>query len=168
MRANNAKNCRRETSKTTPDFASSFVDTPALHATHSTQGMPQKRTSESKEQDINNMKEKVMGAVKTFLECKGYEVVDEVAITVVRDNRALLHHHINCICEMEPFSSAAYPVPVARGWAFLEVWPLYHESVYIRMYSWCTPPVGQIRTDLSDAPIIVVRPRYRRRTPCAR
>ena len=42
-RANNAKNCRRETSITTPDFASSLAGAPALHATHATQGTPQGR-----------------------------------------------------------------------------------------------------------------------------
>lgn len=42
-RANNAKNCRRETSISTPDFASSLAGKPALHATHATQGTPQGR-----------------------------------------------------------------------------------------------------------------------------
>lgn len=59
-RANNAKNCRRNTSISTPDFASSLAGTPAPHATHATQGTPQGRASESKEQDMNDMKEKAM------------------------------------------------------------------------------------------------------------
>ena len=42
-RANNAKNCRRETSISTPDFASSLAGKPALHATHATQGTAQGR-----------------------------------------------------------------------------------------------------------------------------
>ena len=42
-RANNAKNCRRDTSISTPDFASSLAGTPALHATRATQGTPQGR-----------------------------------------------------------------------------------------------------------------------------
>ncbi len=78
-----------------------------------------------------------MGAVRTFLERKGYEIVDEawqgpegiggidlvavdedgtldyadtpvrfeaVAMMVVKENRALLRHHINCFGEMEPLS----------------------------------------------------------------
>lgn len=48
-RANNAKNCRRETSISMPDFASSLAGTPTLHATHAAQGAPQGRASESKE-----------------------------------------------------------------------------------------------------------------------
>lgn len=60
-----------------PDFASSLAGTSALHATHAAQGTPQGRASESKEQDMNDMKEKAMGAVKAFLERKGYEIVDE-------------------------------------------------------------------------------------------
>lgn len=159
---------------TTSDFASSLAGTPALHATHATQGTPQGRASESKEQDMNDMKEKAMGAVKVFLERKGYEIVDEawqgpegiggidlvavdedgtlvfvdatvrigtdgfpeahrvrglrealaatwlagngddyadtpvrfdeVAMMVVKENRALLRHHVNCFGEMEPLS----------------------------------------------------------------
>lgn len=76
-RANNAKNCRRETSISTPDFASSLAGTAALHATRAAQGTPQGRASESKERDMNGMKEKAMGAVKAFLERKGCGVVDE-------------------------------------------------------------------------------------------
>lgn len=76
-RANNAKNCRRETSISTPDFAFPLTGTPALHATHAAQGTPQGRAFESKEQDMNDMKEKAMGAVRAFLERKGYEIVDE-------------------------------------------------------------------------------------------
>lgn len=91
---------------------------------------------------MNDMKEKAMGAVKAFLERKGYEIVDEawqgpegiggidlvavdedgtlvfvdatvrigtvrfdeVAMMVVKENRALLRHHINCFGEMEPLS----------------------------------------------------------------
>lgn len=124
---------------------------------------------------MNDMKEKAMGAVRTFLERKGYEIVDEawqgpegiggidlvavdedgtlvfvdatvrigtdgfpepsqgaraargaggdvalpatatttptrpvrfdeVAMMVVKENRALLRHHINCFGEMEPLS----------------------------------------------------------------
>ena len=157
-----------------PDFASSLAGTPALHATHAAQGTPQGRASESKEQDMNDMKEKAMGAVKAFLERKGYEIVDEawqgpegiggidlvavdedgtlvfvdatvrigtdgfpeahrargmrealaatwlagngddyadtpvrfdeVAMMVVKENRALLRHHVNCFGEMEPLS----------------------------------------------------------------
>ena len=74
LRANNAKNCRREISITTSDFASSLAGTPALHATHATQGTPQGRASESKEQDMNDMKEKAMGAVKAFLERKVFVI----------------------------------------------------------------------------------------------
>ena len=54
-----------------PDFASSLAGTPALHATHAAQGTPQGRASESEEQEVNGMKEKAMGAVKTFHEPKG-------------------------------------------------------------------------------------------------
>ena len=76
---------------------------------------------------MNDMKEKAMGAVKAFLERKGYGIVDEalaarwlagngddyadtpvrfdeVAMMVVKENRALLRHHINCFGEMEPLS----------------------------------------------------------------
>ena len=94
---------------------------------------------------MNDMKEKAMGAVKAFLERKGYEIVDEawqgpegiggidlvavdedgtlvfvagngddyadtpvrfdeVAMMVVKENRALLRHHVNCFGEMEPLS----------------------------------------------------------------
>ena len=112
---------------------------------------------------MNDMKEKAMGAVKAFLERKGYEIVDEawqgpegngtlvfvdatvrigtdgfpeahrargprealaatwlagngddyadtpvrfdeVAMMVVKEDRALLRHHINCFGEMEPLS----------------------------------------------------------------
>ena len=74
---------------------------------------------------MNDMKEKAMGAVRTFLERKGYEIVDEawqgpegiggidlvapvrfdeVAMMVVKENRALLRHHVNCFGEMEPLS----------------------------------------------------------------
>ncbi len=80
---------------------------------------------------MNDMKEKAMGAVRTFFERKGYEIVDEawqgpegiggidlvavdedgtlvfvdeVAMMVVKENRALLRHHINCFGEMEPLS----------------------------------------------------------------
>ena len=111
---------------------------------------------------MNDMKEKAMGAVKAFLERKGYEIVDdlvamdedgtlvfvdatvrigadgfpeahrarglrealaaawlagngddyadtpvrfdEVAMMVVKENRALLRHHVNCSGEMEPLS----------------------------------------------------------------
>ena len=110
---------------------------------------------------MNDMKEKAMGAVKAFLERKGYEIVDEawqgpegiggiddatvrigtdgfpeahrarglrealaatwlagnsddyadtpvrfdeVTMMVVKENRALLRHHINCFGEMEPLS----------------------------------------------------------------
>lgn len=123
---------------------------------------------------MNDMKEKAMGAVKAFLERKGYQIVDEawqgpegiggidlvavdedgtlvfvdatvrigtdgfpeahrarglrealaarwlagngddyadtpvrfdeVAMMVVKENRALLRHHINCFGEMEPLS----------------------------------------------------------------
>ena len=98
---------------------------------------------------MNDMKEKAMGAVKAFLERKGYEIVDEawqgpegiggidlvaggeggapgvvdapgriaqrgvvdtpvrfdeVAMLVVKENRALLRHHVNCFGEMEPLS----------------------------------------------------------------
>lgn len=34
--------------------------------------MPQRRASESEEQEVNGMKEKAMGAVKTFHDPKGY------------------------------------------------------------------------------------------------
>lgn len=54
-----------------PDFASSLAGAPALHVTHAAQGTPRGRPSESKEQDMNDMKEKAMGAVKAFLERKG-------------------------------------------------------------------------------------------------
>ena len=88
---------------------------------------------------MNDMKEKAMGAVRAFLERKGYEIVDEawqgpegiggidlvaatwlagnsddyadtpvrfdeVAMMVVKENRALLRHHVNCFGEMEPLS----------------------------------------------------------------
>ena len=88
---------------------------------------------------MNDMKEKPMGAVKAFLERKGYEIVDEawqgpegiggidlvaaawlagngddyadtpvrfdeMAMMVVKENRALLRHHVNCFGEMEPLS----------------------------------------------------------------
>lgn len=86
---------------------------------------------------MNDMKERAMGAVKVFLERKGYEIVDEawqgpegiggidlvavdedgtlvfvdtpvrfdeVAMMVVKENRALLRHHVNCFGEMEPLS----------------------------------------------------------------
>ena len=134
---------------------------------------------------MNDMKEKAMGAVKAFLERKGYEIVDEawqgpegiggidlvavdedgtlvfvdatvrigtdgfpeahrarglrealaarwlagngddyadtpvrfdeVAMMVVKENRALLRHHVNCFGEMEPLSYAARPAPGSRG-----------------------------------------------------
>lgn len=51
-------------------FASSLAGAPAPHATHVTQGTPRGRASESKEQDMNDMKEKAMGAVRAFLERK--------------------------------------------------------------------------------------------------
>ena len=139
---------------------------------------------------MNDMKEKAMGAVRTFLEHKGYEVVDEawqgpegiggidlvaldedgtmvfidatvrigtdgfpeahrarglrealaamwladngddyadtpvrfdeVAMMVVKENRALLRHHVNCFGEMKPLSSARRPAPgPSAGQAFL-------------------------------------------------
>ena len=93
---------------------------------------------------MNDMKEKAMGAVKAFLERKGYDATgrigtdgfpeahrarglrealaatwlagnsddyadtpvrfDEVTMMVVKENRALLRHHVNCFGEMEPLS----------------------------------------------------------------
>lgn len=32
------------------------------------------------------------------------ETFDEVAMMVVKENRALLRHHVNCFGEMEPLS----------------------------------------------------------------
>ena len=169
---------------------------------------------------MNDMKEKAMGAVKAFLERKGYEIVDEawqgpegiggidlvavdedgtlvfvdatvrigtdgfpeahrarglrealaatwlagngddyadtpvrfdeVAMMVVKENRALLRHHVNCFGEMEPLSEAARPVPDSRGRASPNPAPVPRKRTYpyvFVVHSACrTNPYGFVPT----------------------
>ena len=169
---------------------------------------------------MNDMKEKAMGAVKAFLERKGYEIVDEawqgpegiggidlvavdedgtlvfvdatarigtdgfpeahrarglrealaatwlagngddyadtpvrfdeVAMMVVKENRALLRHHVNCFGEMEPLSSAARPAPGSRGGTSPKSDPVPRKRTYTYVFvvhSACrTNPYGFVPT----------------------
>ena len=101
-----------------PDFASSLAGTPALHATHAAQGTPQGRAFVDATVRIGTdgfpeahrargLREALAAR---WLAGNGDDYADtpvrfdEVAMMVVKENRALLRHHINCFGEMEPLS----------------------------------------------------------------